>query len=242
MTLDLQGGLPPLRLGTGQLLFERAGTATRQFGWLAAVPRGSAAVTYRVDDQVATSIGTGYHDHNWGDACLSTLVHDWYWGRANLGGYTVIATHVVAQAGYGGGAHTDLVIAKDGRVVAQGNAAVAFEADGVQSDPVTGKPVADRLRYTLLDGGVRWLVTFRRQATLLHRFLDDAPAAPDADPEHGGAYHRFVGTCEIEIADATGTQQVPAAPTLWEMMWFGAVAEPRLSDLYMAAAGVAKTA
>ncbi|MEP7101122.1 MAG: hypothetical protein ABI781_11475 [Burkholderiales bacterium] len=221
----------PLRLGTGHLLFENA-TDQHFFGWLAAVPRGAAKVSYRVGDVVATGVaGDGYHDHNWGDIDMSHLIHDWYWGRATVGGYTVIAVQLTAQKAYGSTRRTEFVlIDKDGGYLAKGNANVAFDGSDTSPDDQSGVPVANRLIYTFTDGPTQYVATFDRREALLQKALD-GEFTPN-DPEASGAYLRFASLCTLERIDAEGRTTLGKGGTTWELMWFGSQPDPRLLELY----------
>ena len=222
--------IDPLRIGTGHLLFETA-TSERFFGWLAAVPRGRVAIRYRVDGEWVETTGIGYHDHNWGDADMSSLMHDWYWARATVGGYTIVAVQLTPQKAYGACTHTDFVLVKDGVYIAKGSANVSFDSAGISPDPETGVPVADRLSFTFIDGATRYVATFDRQATILRKVLGGTP--DKQNPEASGNYLRFLGDCTLAIDDSYGHTLLGPAPTTWELMWFGSQPDhPQLFDLY----------
>ena len=224
--------IDPLRLGTGHLLFENS-TGEHYFGWLAAVPKGRVEISYRVDTDWARTTGVGYHDHNWGDIDMSHLIHNWYWGRATVGGYTVIAVQLTAQKAYGSTRRTEFVlIDKDGRYIAKGNANVAFDGTDTSPDDQSGVPVAKRLIYTFTDGPTQYVATFDRRDALLQRALD-GNFTPN-DPEASGAYLRFASLCTLERVDAKGRTPLGAVGTTWELMWFGSKPDPRLLDLYAA--------
>ena len=63
-----------------------------------------------------------YHDHNWGDGPMQTLIHNWYWARAKAGPYTVIACHITATEAYGYETQILYILAKDGVIVADDDA------------------------------------------------------------------------------------------------------------------------
>src|SRR5258708_13558261 len=70
------------------------------FAWLPAVPRGRADVRYTIGQEEYRASGGGYHDHNWGDVPMQTLMHNWYWARASVGPYTVIASYITPPKAY----------------------------------------------------------------------------------------------------------------------------------------------
>ena len=65
------------------------------------------------------------------------------------------------------------MLARDGKIIADDGANVAFEADRVAIDGKTGKPVADVTRYTYRDAGTRYVVSFEREKTILQAILSD---------------------------------------------------------------------
>ena len=219
--MQLRSLTPPLRVGTGHLLFDREGSE-RYFGWLAPVPRGVVNVEYELDGEHVTQTGAGYHDHNWGNAPMVGMIHDWYWGRAQVGDYTIIAAHVTPQAVYGQATHTDFILIKNGQFIARGDANVTFAKDQVADDPETGKPVAGLVQYVFVDGGTRYVVTFVRDTKIFARQIGQA------------AYHRFIGRCTMEIIEGKAPTTLPPAPAMWEFMWLGNAPAAAAFDLYAA--------
>ncbi|MFT3905600.1 MAG: hypothetical protein QM718_04775 [Steroidobacteraceae bacterium] len=99
--LDLESEIPSWRPRTGHRFFEKNGQR-RFFAWFPSVPQGRVKVAYRIGAQQVETTGTGYHDHNWGDAAMAALIHDWYWARAQVGPFTVIAAYITAEEMYFG--------------------------------------------------------------------------------------------------------------------------------------------
>ena len=233
LTLRLRGLSPPQRFGTGHLLFGPAGK-DRFFAWLPSIPHAVAEVSYRIgkNPAVQSMPGSGYHDHNWGDAPIGSLMHHWYWARATIDGHTVIAAHIVPQKSFGAGAFTLLYIEKDGKVVVSDYQNVEFTGVDDQVDPVTLKPVATRTSYTLVQGKTRFVVRFQIVKTLLHQMFDKTQPPP-SDPELSAAYHRFGGVVTLEIGD-DGAAAEPSKPvkTLWELMYLGSAGDPKALSLY----------
>jgi predicted secreted hydrolase len=96
--VTLVGDVPPWRPQTGYLLY--GAKRDMEFAWLPSVPLGAVTATYRIGDEAHQTTGVGYHDHNWGNASLQKLVHDWYWARGQAGPYSVIASIVTAHERY----------------------------------------------------------------------------------------------------------------------------------------------
>src|SRR5216683_2886085 len=98
--IELTGDVPAWRPKSGHSYFGVEGRE-KLFAWLPAVPHGLANVRYSIGKEEYRASGSGYHDHNWGDVPMQTLMHNWYWARASVGPYTVIASYITATAAYG---------------------------------------------------------------------------------------------------------------------------------------------
>ena len=96
--LTFTGIVPPWRPGAGKVGF---GDREHYFAWLPAIPRGTVSGTLTYDGKTVSVSGSGYHDHNWGNLSLNTALDHWYWGRANLGEFTVIFVEQIATRAYG---------------------------------------------------------------------------------------------------------------------------------------------
>jgi len=171
---SLAGEVRPWRPKSGHFYFGSGGRE-KLFAWLPSVPQGLASVRYKVGDKEYRASGSGYHDHGWGDAPAQTLMHNWYWARAKVGPYTVIASRITATEAYGYETQIIYMSAKDGEII-------ATMTPGLLPDRArrhrskTGKPVADITRYSYRDGDTRYVVTFERQKTLLQTVLQGGNA------------------------------------------------------------------
>jgi hypothetical protein len=227
--IELIGEIRPWRPKSGHLYYSAKGEE-HLFAWLPSVPQGHVTATYRIGMQEHRTTGIGYHDHNWGDVPMIKLMHDWYWARAKAGPYTVIASYITATRDYGFKPQIVFLLAKDGKVVTDDEAKVSFSTDRVATDKVTGKPVADITRYEYRDGGERYVITFRREKTILQKkFLDNMPWWKRLAAKLAGfspAYLRFTG--EITLQRFLGTEAVETfeEEALWELMYFGAARPP----------------
>jgi hypothetical protein len=222
--IELTGDVRAWRPKSGHLYFGVEGQE-KLFAWLPSVPHGSANVRYRIGDDERRATGSGYHDHNWGDVPMQTLMHDWYWARASVGPYTVIASYITATAAYGYETQIVYMLARDGEIIADDDAKVSFETDRVAIDGKTGKPVADVTRYIHRDADTRWVVTFEREKTILQAVLTDrAPLIKRIAARligFDGAYHRFTGKVEIEKFEGNVRVERFDDRAIWELMYFG---------------------
>jgi len=222
--IELTGDVRAWRAKSGHLYFGAEGQE-KLFAWLPAVPHGLASVRYSIGNEKHRASGSGYHDHNWGDVPMQTLMHDWYWARASVGPYTIIASYITAAPAYGYETQIVYMLAKDGKIIADDDAKVSFETDSVTIDGKTGKPVADVTRYTYRDADTRYVASFERQKTILQAILTDrAPLLKRIIARligFDGAYHRFTGAVTIEKFEGGVRVERFDDRAIWELMYFG---------------------
>jgi hypothetical protein len=222
--IELTGDVPAWRPKSGHLYFGVEGQE-KLFAWLPSVPHGLATVCYRIGNEEHRSAGSGYHDHNWGDVPMQTLMHNWYWARASVGPYTIIASSITATARYGYETQIVYMLAEDGKIIADDSSKVSFGADRVTIDGKTGKPVADVTRYTYQDADTRYVASFERETTILQAILTErAPLLRRIVARligFDGAYHRFTGKVTIEKFEGGERVERFDDRAIWELMYFG---------------------
>ena len=105
--------------------------------------------------------GTGYHDHNWGNAPMMILMHHWYWGRAKIGDYQVISSYIYGAKKYGYAEFPIFMLAKDGAVLADDpEKYLKYSEQDAYIDEKTGKTTHKALVYDYDDGKQHYRVTF----------------------------------------------------------------------------------
>jgi hypothetical protein len=227
--IELTGEVRAWRPKSGHIYFGAEGRE-KLFAWLPSVPQGVAQVSYKIGGEEYRASGSGYHDHNWGDVPMQTLMHNWYWARAKVGPYTVIASYITATKAYGSGTQIVYMLAKDDDIIADNDARVSFEAERTATDDKTGKPVADITRYTYRDADVRYVVTFERQRTILQAiFTERMPFIKRLIANiigFDGAYHRFTGKVTIEKFEKDVRVESFNDFAIWELMYFGKARSP----------------
>jgi hypothetical protein len=65
------------------------------------VPEGRLSGTLSIDGQAVSFEGSGYHDHNWGNAPPWALMRNWWWGRGEVEGQTVVMSEMRPAPGRG---------------------------------------------------------------------------------------------------------------------------------------------
>jgi hypothetical protein len=221
--ITLTGTVPSWRPQTGYMLFGPA--RSLEFAWLPSVPQGRVEAKYSIAGENHTSSGVGYHDHNWGNVGLMKVIHDWYWARGQAGPYSVIASYITSHKKYGYTAIPILMLAKDGRIIADDASKVRFETENVFTDSRTGKPVAGTTRYVYQDGDDRYEVTFTRREDLVRaRMIDSATGIKRVIARavgFDGAYLRFTGQCTVRRFERDVLVEEHEDPAIWELMYFG---------------------
>ncbi|WP_349428894.1 hydroxyneurosporene dehydrogenase [Microbacterium sp. LWS13-1.2] len=219
----ITGEVPAWRPETGIMLFgERQ---DHEFGWLPSVPQGQVTASYTVDGKTTETTGVGYHDHNWGNAALPSLIHNWYWARGQAGPFSVIASYITAAEDYDFNTIPLFLLAKDGEVVADDDTKVTFDTEVVATDERTGKPVADVTRYTYVDGDDTYVVKFERRQTIASERLIDTLSGPKKlaakIARFDGAYLRFSGAVTVEHYRRGDLVDTANDDGVWELMYFG---------------------
>ncbi|MGW0082772.1 hypothetical protein [Streptomyces sp. NPDC003393] len=95
--LTLTGLVPPFRPGTGLVYL---GDTEDHFGWLSAVPAGTATGTVTVNGRNRLFTGHGHHDHSWGSLPFPYAVEHWRWARGSVGQYSVIGADLHLRTEY----------------------------------------------------------------------------------------------------------------------------------------------
>lgn len=228
--VSLDSQIRPWRPHTGYLLF--GGQRNREFSWLPAVPQGIVRGTYEVGGVGTDVTGIGYHDHNWGNVGMMSIINDWYWARGQAGPYSVIASYVTAHIQYDYSPIPIFMLARDGKIVADDAKFVRFLADDAYVDPKTGKPVAGVTQYYYDDGKDRYVVTFTRHRDLVAKsFVDEMSGLRRMAARligFDGAYLRFVGELKIERWSGGTLMESFTDEAIWELMYFG---HPRTDDM-----------
>lgn len=205
----LRPEVAPWRPETGHAFF--GPDEEHYIAWLPMVARGAVEAAVTIGADTRTHVGTGYHDHNWGNVAPRKVLDHWYWGRARVGDYTVVTLNFISHARYDMARLPAVMIARGGRIVASAVGAehVGFTGSDVVAHPETRIPVDRVLRYRVGEGDESFVVTFRHQRDV--SILDFGAA---------GAYLRFVGDVELEHA-VGGVTEAASGRALWELLYFG---------------------
>lgn len=207
----ITGEIPSWRPGTGLRYF-----GDRFYGWVVSIPGGEAKITLRQGCEITIMTGNAYHDHNWGDAPMPSIINNWYWGRGRIGDYVFVLGYVTAEKEFGYSTDgRDFMLAKGGKLVAPGGGKfLTLEEDSVVTDQETKKPYGRKLSFTYSDGKEEYRLAFQVDSVIERELFHD---------KKGGAYMRFSGNVTIEQIVAGEVVDSTPAVGIWERMYFGKI-------------------
>jgi len=223
--INFQGTTPAWRPETGHSYFVDDSGETF-FAWLPSIPQGTVNGTMSIGGKLLEIEGSAYHDHNWGNGSMVKQMHDWYWGRAEVGPYTVITAWITTTEEYGGKPGPVFFLSRDGKILAEDSKYVTCELKDIYVDQNTGKPVAKTIIYNYDDGTDHYRVTFYRERDIENvNFLDLATGLDYIVGKlvgFDGAYIRFSGRVTIDRLVANQVVDSAAEESaVWELMYFG---------------------
>lgn len=160
--LTLTRRYPSFRVGTGYIA-----SGDDYFAWLAAVPEGELTGTLELDGRTKPFLGSGYHDHNWGNVPPWELLRNWWWGRAKVGDRTVVASDLRATRRRGGGHLPILYVAAPDHIEVTGHSSavrVTENEPAAHGDPARTDLTPSAVTFTVAarDGSTHE-VEFRRR-------------------------------------------------------------------------------
>jgi predicted secreted hydrolase len=123
--LTFTGLVPPWRPGAGITYF---GDLEHYFAWLPSIPYGAVEGSLSYDGQTHPVRGDGYHDHNWGNIALPSVMDHWYWGRAHVSDYSLIFVEQVTLKRYGSTRIPVFLLAKREQVLVEDSRYLTFQA------------------------------------------------------------------------------------------------------------------
>jgi hypothetical protein len=221
--VDLTGHVPSWRPDTGYLLFGEHDE--HFFAWLPSVPQGTVSVDITTGASTETLTGVGYHDHNWGDVAMNKLINYWYWGRAQAGPYSIIASYITAEHTYDDTEVPVFLLAKGDTIVADDASKVHCSLQDEHVDKQSGKPVAEVVAYEYESDDDLYRVSFRREQTIVDRQLVDEVTGLKhllaRLARFDGSYLRFTGDVQFEHFVGGNRIENFRDPGIWELMYFG---------------------
>ncbi|MCM3715549.1 hypothetical protein M3202_15890 [Alkalihalobacillus oceani] len=218
--VHLVGNVPAWRPETGYFYF--GNKEQHYFAWLPAVPEGKVEAKVRINGFTSRYTGTGYHDHNWGNISMMSIMSHWYWGRAKVGRYQTITSYITGEKKYGYSKFPIFMLAKDGEII--GDDAVRFlqfREEDPYIDSKTGQTFFNRLIYDYNDGQQHYRVTYEREEDIEFVRAIDTMSRPLRMVARiismDGVYIRFTGQATVECFDGDRVVESVTAPAIWEL-------------------------
>jgi hypothetical protein len=189
--------------------------------------QGEVSVDLNIRGKQEHLQGVGYQDHNWGDVSMATLINHRYWGRAQAGDYSIIASYIFAEKPCGNAELPIFLLAKGGKIIADDTRKVRFHLEDQHMDPKSGKPVANVVVYEYEDGPDRYRVSYRRSETIVDAKLIEQVSGFKyllaKLMRFDGAYLRFTGNVQLERFVNGELVEDVSDPGIWDKMYFGHV-------------------
>ena len=223
--LTLEGTIRAWRSQTGSIFF--GDKEEYYFAWLPAIPEGKATAEVTFEGKTLNLEGSGYHDHNWGNVSMLSLMHHWYWGRAKVGNYKVISSWITGAKKYGFKDFDVFMLARDGEILGDNsNHTLKFKPKNRYIDQKTGKPVYNTIVYEYLTPkGEEYRITYERHGDINKTcFVDVLPRPLGFLAKligFDGGYLRFEGTATVEKLQNGEVVESVSDPAVWELMYFG---------------------
>jgi hypothetical protein len=214
---------------TGHMVF--GPDEKRYFAWVVSVPQGIAQVNYTHQGITTTSKGSCYHDHNWGNVGMTELFNHWYWSRAEIGPYNVIASEMISEREFNNDNIVVFNVSKNGKTIADnGDFVKMFQTYG-KLDPLLKKDVSNDLVfiYNNPTDSCRYEYYLTKQKELVNADLLMMAVGKGVKYHlakcltgFDGGYFRFGGVAEIKVyKNDRMIENYTSNTAVWELMYFG---------------------
>lgn len=217
--------LPMWRPGTGHWYYGE--NQEHYFAWIVAQPSADISATLKACGETFELNGNGYHDHNWGNIHMRKLMNHWYWCRANIGPYTIIACDIITEKKYDYTRLPVMMVAKDGIILEDNEEKTVIKRLKTEYHPITKKFIDNNLMFIHQeDNGTKYQIEFKREHDILaFNMLDRMGIAPikNCIAKAMGinpTYIRCIGEVKLTVEE-NGNKEVFEKEGLWEQMFFG---------------------
>jgi hypothetical protein len=218
---------------TGHIVF--GADKTDYFAWVVSVPQGKTEIEYTYRNEKTTAKGSCYHDHNWGNKSILKAFNHWYWSRAEIGPYNVIASEMIAEKEYDSQNIVVFNVSKDGKTVVDDGSKVTMYQTYGKIHPTLKKDVSDDIVFIYDNPNdiFRYEYYLYREKNLLEVDLLEASIESKFKrrlarllTDFDGAYFRMTGRAEIRVfKDNVLIETHKSSTAVWELMYFGKVGQ-----------------
>lgn len=141
---------PMWRPDTGHIFFKN-----KFFAWLVAIPSSKITGTLKINDELVSLNGVGYHDHNWGNEDMSKLIDSWYWYRTTIDSYTVILFDIVAKDKFNSVELPLTLICKDNNIINDSITSISINKLDTVLNFITKKKIHNKVTLDLTEDNNR---------------------------------------------------------------------------------------
>ncbi len=221
--MTLIGEVPAWRPGTGHVFF---GKKEKQFfAWLPAVPKGKITGTFSYKNETKQLTGSGYHDHNWGNANMYYLMNHWYWSRVDMGEYTIIASQIVAQKKFGYAQVPIFMVAENGKILADSAVEyLKFVPTEREIEPFSKRPLYQKIIFNYDSPTQAYILTLQQKEVIEKRqFLEALQGFKKRIAlllQINSTYLRMTGEATLSVSKQGKTENLKGE-AIWEQFYFG---------------------
>ena len=195
------------------------------------IPKGTTQVNFTYKNKSYNSKGSCYHDHNFGNENMTKMINHWYWSRAEIGPYTVIASELIAIKKYNSESIVVFNLSKDGETVVDNGENVSLYRTYDKINSITEKPESDKILfiYESEDKKTRYELTLKRENNIIEiKILDGLfknkikRGLAKLLSGFTGSYVRMLGTAELKVfKNDIQIDKFESNKAVWELMYFG---------------------
>lgn len=123
------------------------GSEGKCFAWLVPVHQGETEISYIYKNKTYNLKGSCYHDHNFGNDNMANLINYWYWSRAEIGPYNLIAAELISDNNFDDVPVVVVNLSKNGKIIVdEGLNVILYRIYG-KMQQAGGRPVSDNLNF-----------------------------------------------------------------------------------------------
>lgn len=226
--LDMKSIVPMIRLGSGHTVY--GADESKFFGWLNAQPTSKISGSLDVNGVHYDLVGNGYHDHNWGNVSIESLMNHWYWGRVSLGDYTVVTNDIVTHADYGHVRIPGLQLIKDDKVLVPNGLETKIIREDMFQHEFTKKFFHNKITFINTTDDITYTLVYNRERDIEAFFLYDSMGMPEEEREERRSrglkpsYVRCTGTVTLTV-EKDGNKEEYSEKGIWEQVHMGTNAQ-----------------
>lgn len=219
--IQLASEVPAWRPGTGYMYFGKE--EKYYFAWLPSVAKGKISGTFCYQNQCNTLIGSGYHDHNWGNYNLYFLMNHWYWSRIDIGEYTLITSQMTGAKKYNYAPTSVFMIAKKGEILAENGKNMKFIPTQRMIEPITQRPLYQHLIFEYEEGEKKYVLTLQQKEIIeksqFTQVLKGVKKGVARLFNVNPTYLRMTGDASLIISEGDKSETLKG-DAIWEQFYF----------------------